>query len=225
MGNIKKRSSKSDTSNYINFIHNSQNQLVGGEVVVGNNSVKKVYFSYDPLGNRIKKEVVDKSNPIKSYVKYYVNDGTNVLGEIDAQGNKLLSYTNALGATDFILSISVENSSLGAIGEYYVTRDKIGSIIDIVNGEGKIIQHNIYSAYGKRIGILDVNDDPVLDAVIKTDKGYTSREFDSEISLQYNRARYYDPTIGSFVEKDPYEGSLTSPLSFLISIVMLGITH
>jgi RHS repeat-associated protein len=32
---------------------------------------------------------------------------------------------------------------------------------------------------------------------------YTGREFDSESGLYYYRARYYDPTTGKFLQKDP----------------------
>jgi RHS repeat-associated protein len=32
---------------------------------------------------------------------------------------------------------------------------------------------------------------------------YTAREWDTAISLQYNRARYYDPTIGRWISQDP----------------------
>lgn len=32
---------------------------------------------------------------------------------------------------------------------------------------------------------------------------YTAREFDSETSLYYYRARYYDPTVGRFISEDP----------------------
>src|SRR5213078_4888698 len=32
---------------------------------------------------------------------------------------------------------------------------------------------------------------------------YTGRELDTETSLQYNRARYYDPRIGRWTSEDP----------------------
>ena len=33
--------------------------------------------------------------------------------------------------------------------------------------------------------------------------GYTGREFDRDTGLQYNRARYYDPSLGRFISQDP----------------------
>ncbi|MEJ2568194.1 MAG: RHS repeat-associated core domain-containing protein [candidate division WOR-3 bacterium] len=32
---------------------------------------------------------------------------------------------------------------------------------------------------------------------------FTGREWDAEINLQYNRARFYDPEIGRFITQDP----------------------
>ena len=32
---------------------------------------------------------------------------------------------------------------------------------------------------------------------------YTGREWDGEIGLQYNRARYYDPSTGRWISQDP----------------------
>jgi len=32
---------------------------------------------------------------------------------------------------------------------------------------------------------------------------YTARDFDTEINLQFSRARYYDPSVGRFISEDP----------------------
>ncbi|OMG45274.1 hypothetical protein BK140_33195, partial [Paenibacillus macerans] len=37
--------------------------------------------------------------------------------------------------------------------------------------------------------------------------------WDDEVELQYLRARWYDPSIGRFINEDTYEGQLTDPLS------------
>ncbi|MCG2724843.1 MAG: hypothetical protein L6420_01080 [Elusimicrobia bacterium] len=39
---------------------------------------------------------------------------------------------------------------------------------------------------------------------------YTSREYDPDSKLQYNRARYYDPALGRFITKDPLAYSLNT---------------
>ncbi|OAB27482.1 hypothetical protein PMSM_24730 [Paenibacillus macquariensis subsp. macquariensis] len=37
--------------------------------------------------------------------------------------------------------------------------------------------------------------------------------YDSETGLYYQRARYYDPSIGRFINKDRFEGDITNPLT------------
>ena len=32
---------------------------------------------------------------------------------------------------------------------------------------------------------------------------YTGRDFDTEVGLQYNRARHFDPTVGRWINEDP----------------------
>jgi RHS repeat-associated protein len=34
---------------------------------------------------------------------------------------------------------------------------------------------------------------------------YTGREYDAELKLYYNRARYYSPDLGRFISRDPID--------------------
>ena len=40
-------------------------------------------------------------------------------------------------------------------------------------------------------------------SIIWNTRLYTGREYDSETALYYNRARYYSPTLGRFISRDP----------------------
>ncbi|WP_164779669.1 RHS repeat-associated core domain-containing protein, partial [Paenibacillus kobensis] len=43
--------------------------------------------------------------------------------------------------------------------------------------------------------------------------GYSGEMWDKTTGLQYLRARWYDPSMGRFINEDTYEGELTNPLS------------
>ncbi|MCM3342944.1 RHS repeat-associated core domain-containing protein, partial [Paenibacillus sp. MER TA 81-3] len=42
---------------------------------------------------------------------------------------------------------------------------------------------------------------------------YSGEYWDADTNLQYLRARWYDPSIGRFINEDTYEGDLGNPLS------------
>ena len=46
-----------------------------------------------------------------------------------------------------------------------------------------------------------------------TEYGFTGQHEDPTLGYQYLRARYYDPTIGRFISRDPFLGTATNPAS------------
>jgi RHS repeat-associated protein len=47
--------------------------------------------------------------------------------------------------------------------------------------------------------VIPNNDPAAVDELF----GYTGREWDSDVKLQYNRARWYDPAQGRWISQDP----------------------
>ncbi len=52
-----------------------------------------------------------------------------------------------------------------------------------------------YDSFGNITGRMQFDANNPVDVIF----GYTGREFDEETGLQYNRARYYDPSNGRFI--------------------------
>jgi RHS repeat-associated protein len=73
--------------------------------------------------------------------------------------------------------------------------DHLGSVRDVVDDSGTVLNHIVYDAFG---GVTSQTDESV---VFKY--GYTARELDAESGLQYNRARYLDSFTGKFISEDP----------------------
>ena len=73
--------------------------------------------------------------------------------------------------------------------------DHLGTVRDLVNGAGQVVNHLKYDSYGNIINQSD--------ATKRIRYLYTGREFDAETSLYYYRARYYDAVTGRFLSEDP----------------------
>jgi len=77
---------------------------------------------------------------------------------------------------------------------WYLT-DHLGTVRDLVDTSGSVLDHISYSVYGK----VTSESNPANGDRFK----FTGREYDFETGLYYYRARYYEPTAGRFLSVDP----------------------
>jgi len=71
--------------------------------------------------------------------------------------------------------------------------DNLGTVRDLARNDSSIATHFVYDSFG---AITSGN-------TSLTRYLFTSREFDVDTNLQYNRARYYDATTGRWLSHDP----------------------
>jgi RHS repeat-associated protein len=76
----------------------------------------------------------------------------------------------------------------------YYHADGLGSITSLSGSAGSLTETYGYDSFGKQTSSSGSLTNPLR---------YTAREFDSETSLYYYRARYYDPSVGRFLTEDP----------------------
>lgn len=105
--------------------------------------------------------------------------------------------------------ITTMNSSAGATTKrYYYHVNHLGSVIGISDNSGNVVQSYSYDSFGKAY-IVSGSGNITLTSIDSTSNLYgntrlfTWREYDRESSLYFNRARYYDPSIGRFISRDP----------------------
>jgi RHS repeat-associated protein len=73
--------------------------------------------------------------------------------------------------------------------------DHLGTVRDAVDSTGVVVNHIKYDSFGNVVEESNPN--------VNFAFGFTGREFEAEIGLQYNRARWYDPRVGRWVSEDP----------------------
>lgn len=167
------------------YIWNSSNQLISVKL----NNVTGAQFSYDALGNRIAKKGAS--------IIRYVND-------ISTNANVITEMTNANVPTRMNMVGPLGQISTGDVGNttrLYPIVDSIGSTRLLTDSSGNIIQKYSFDDYGNKTTV-DVVGKP------STQYQFAGENLDTETGLYYLRARYYDPSIGRFISRDPYRGQI-----------------
>ena len=177
---------KTDTSGLTTYSYDYENRLI--RVVMPNGMVSE--FKYDPFGRRIEKKVTENG---VTTTKRYFYDNEDILFEYDANGIIGNRYVHGLGIDEPLALITAKEN-------YYYHADGLGSIVALTNSSQKIVQTYEYDSFGN---LKDQKER------IKQPYTFTAREWDEEIKLYYNRARYRDPYTGTFTTKDPISQSPT----------------
>jgi RHS repeat-associated protein len=145
----------------------------------------ELQFAYDPVGNRIRKIIIESGDT--SVVKY-TYDGADLLFEKDGSDALQICYLYGPGI-DHILE------SVDSVGTKQHFADALGSVTRITDNTGTRYKLMVYDSYGNmRSDTGSVQADYV---------SYTGREAERDLGIYYYRARYYDPMTGRFMSRDP----------------------
>jgi RHS repeat-associated protein len=160
-----------------------------------------VSFKYDPSGRRIYKSS-------SSGTSIYAYDGDNLIEETNSVGAVVARYSQGLNIDEPLAMLRSGATS-------YYQADGLGSLTSLSNTSGALANTYTYDSFGN----LTASTGSLTNSF-----RYTGREFDTETSLYYYRARYYDTQAGRFLSEDPtafnggtdfYAYTRNSPISFV----------
>ena len=121
-------------------------------------------------------------------VTKFLYDGLNNLKDYASDGSTVLaSYTQGIGIDKLISRTDTQ-------GTRYYHGDALGSTRLMTKPDQTEAATYVYDAWGKVTGHTGETTNKFK---------FTAREFEDEIGLQYNRARFYDPETGRFITQDP----------------------
>lgn len=164
----------------------------------GGTPVQRVRYTYDAFDRRIAASVDgDPQDGVEPPQQFFVYDGDDVLLELrDADGTAgpqvaqpLMRYLHG-PAVDQVLA---QESETG--GTQWLLGDHLGTIRDIVDGAGTVLNHVSYDSFG--------NITNQTAPAVASRYAFTGREYGADVDLYYCRARYYDAATGRFVSEDP----------------------
>jgi len=182
-GNLVKQKTKGGTTRYR---YDAGNNLA--EVKLPDGTTVK--YGYGPFGERIWREKNGKR-------QNYLFDGDNVLQE--------LTETYQASRTYLFAGLDRPLMILGPDGMTVFHEDALGSIIALSNDDGRISAHYTYDAFGK---VIQRDGSAASQTFL-----FTSRPVDPALQLYNLRARFYDPTIGRFISRDPVIGDIDDPVT------------
>jgi RHS repeat-associated protein len=126
---------------------------------------------------------------------WYLFDGLNVLQDLATDGTPWATYVQGIGIDKLISRKSSGN-------RVYYHCDAIGSARSLTNDAEFQVGTYVYNAWGKIT---------LETGTSGNDYKFTSREWEDEIGLQFNRARFYDPETGRFTTPDFLTGGPDDP--------------
>jgi len=155
-----------------------------GDVPESGGDWAQIQYTYDPSGRRIEKDVDGE-------VTKYLYDGDHCIAEYDANDTLLRTYIYGPGVDQPICMTEATGSYADT---YYYHFDGLGSVVALSDSDGDTVQVYEYDVYGQVAASDPNHPNPFL---------FTGRRYDTETGLYFYRARYYNPTIGRFLQTDP----------------------
>ncbi len=176
-------------------------------------SNRKLEFEYDYMGRRIRKKVTDLDTSTLLRDIRFLYDGWNMIAEMKGTGtsDKVRAY---LWGLDLSSSESGAGGVGGMIGEWlesestfhFAGYDGNGNVAGLVGGAtGTINAAYEYGPFGEPLRVTS--------SLAKTNLTirFSSKYTDDESDLIYYGHRYYTPSMGRWINRDPIEeqGGLT----------------
>jgi RHS repeat-associated protein len=151
-------------------------------------------YQYDPLGRRLSKQTA-------GIVTHFLWDGDALLGDVDLASRRAASPTAQTrewvyypGTFEPLVLVQRRADSFDD-ALYFYHNDPNGCPARLFDREGRIAWAARYGPWGE----IDRSHSGRLDNPLRLQGQYA----DSETGLCYNRNRYYDASIGTFVSQDP----------------------
>jgi RHS repeat-associated protein len=170
-----------------------------------------VTIVYDGDGNRVAKTVAGVTTR-------YLVDAKNPTGYAQVIAEEFANTTNSatyIYGLERIARGYYSNQFGGVQGFRYYLYDGHGSVRALADTSGNVTDTYDYDAFGNLIHSTFTSIPPLASTVSPSTNNYlySGEQFDPDLNLYYNRARYLNVSTGRFWTMDAFEGDTQSPLS------------
>ena len=170
------------TGNTTEYEYDHRNRLTRVvETSSGGIILQEVEFVYDTQDQRIGKIVNGEAI-------YSVHDGVHIWADYNAATDVVGRFLYGDRIDEILSRFRLTE------GTAWHLSDRLGTVRDLINSVGAIINHIDYGSFGS---VLNQSNGLAGDRFL-----FTGREFDSELDLYNLRSRYYGSTMGRFASRD-----------------------
>ncbi|MCY9528556.1 wall-associated protein WapA [Paenibacillus alvei] len=133
--------------------------------------------------------------------RYYYDDRAKIVaeGKVEANGSVTITASYIHDSNGKLLARQVPGQGM----QYYISNGH-GDITEIRDAQGNVLNRYTYDIWGNPL---------VQEEQVPNIFRYSGEYWDAATNLQYLRARWYDPSVGRFINEDTYEGELSNPLT------------
>jgi RHS repeat-associated protein len=160
------------------YTYDAQNRLISATV----GGITSTY-AYDPQGRR-------RSKTVGTATTRYLSAGDQEIAEYTGTGTGTLArrFVYGPGIDEPVATVNGDGS--GRVRAYHHA-DGLGSIVALTSAGGTVTERHVYTPFG------------VADSTAGSPYQFAGRRLDAETGLYYQRARYYAPMLGRFLQMDP----------------------
>jgi RHS repeat-associated protein len=183
------------------YTWDAENRLIGMTVNTNVGPQYQLTFTYDPKGRRIQELVV--SNSVAISTNRFLYDGWNLVAELNPAGSPVRTYlwgtdlsgsAQGAGGVGGLLEVSYTGS---ATTNCFPAFDGNGNVTALVNAtNGAVVANYEYGPFGEVIRATG----PMAKA---NPIRFSTKYDDDESDLLYYGYRYYKPSTGTWVNRDP----------------------
>ncbi|QDH21619.1 RHS repeat-associated core domain-containing protein [Saccharibacillus brassicae] len=141
----------------------------------------------------------------------YYYDGANIIAEgtVAADGSVTFKARYVRGAQLIYREDASRRSKRNALIRFdnqkaYYQHNGHGDVTGLVKADGTALNSYTYDIWSNPL---------TADVQVENPFGYSGEFWDADTGLQYLRSRWYDPSIGRFIQEDTFEGYVNRPSS------------
>ncbi len=165
----------------------------------------KLEFRYGPENNRKKTVLYQDDQPVRTRIF-----AGNYEKEINLMNGNVKEF-NYISGPNGLIAVYIVMNGTGTL--YYTVTDHLGSIIQLIDKEGNLIEETNYSPWGRYRNPETWEYDNTAGLSL-IHRGFTGHEMLPEFGLINMNGRLYDPVLGRMLSPDNYMQDPTNPQNY-----------